>query len=174
VHLRAITASAAWSRLGPRAREVNARVTIRINHTLTLVAQPTDYSGWAASIAMLVDRTVEEVCGGAGMDVNTAYGWAEISVAVLAWGLVTEAAACALPENLAAHLDRHPLWMVDVGNPYHALVVGGMYSDGGDEVKLVVYNPWPPGSGAVEYKSFDDLDDEFALASGGGAQIIHQ
>jgi hypothetical protein len=36
-----------------------------------------------------------------------------------------------------------------------------------------VVNPWPPGVGAVETKTFLDFDQEFGLGADAGAAMVH-
>ena len=60
---------------------------LAVGSSIPLVAQPTDVTCWAASIAMLVGKTAEEVCEAASMSVNEGYGWDQIRNAVSVWGL---------------------------------------------------------------------------------------
>ena len=68
-----------------------------------------------------------------------------------------------------------PLWVVEVGAPYHAVVVAGVDGDGSvDGTNVTVYNPWPPGSGAVETRTFADFERDFELGAGSRAAILHR
>ena len=60
-----------------------------------------------------------------------------------------------------------------IGNPHHAVVVGGIHGDGTPEQTTVtIYNPWPPNQGAVEQKAFLDFDSDFGLGAGANTQIV--
>jgi len=126
---------------------------------------------------MLSGRSsAEEVCDATGMSVDGSYGWDEIRQAVSTLGLNEVGAACGGPDFFAPMLANGPLWIVEVGAPYHAVVVTGMYSDADtmewDNTTVTVNNPWPPGSGAVEDKAFADFANEYELGSGAKAQIV--
>jgi peptidoglycan hydrolase-like protein with peptidoglycan-binding domain len=146
---------------------------IAINQSLTLVAQPTEVTCWAASIAMLVGKTVEEVCDEAGMTMDDGYGWTDIQHAVSVHGLTEIGPACGGPDYFADMLQSSPLWIVEVGAPYHAVVLAGLNGGGQwDDTEATVYNPWPPGSGAIETLPFARFAEEYELGSGANAQIV--
>ena len=70
--------------------------------------------------------------------------------------------------------DAANVGIVEVGAPYHAVVLSGMHGDGTPGgTQVTVYNPWPPNQGAIEYKTFLDFDQEFGLGAGAGAMIVH-
>jgi hypothetical protein len=148
---------------------------------LVLIPQPTDVTCWAASLAMVVsarDRAStdpQRVASRAGMDVNTGYGWDDIRRAVSAWDLIEEGPQSTMPDELARWLETWgPIWVVEIGAPYHAVVLAGVRGDGTPEGTYVtVYNPWPPGVGAIETKTFLDFENEFGLGAGAGAAMVH-
>lgn len=147
-----------------------------VGSSIPLIAQPTEVTCWAASIAMLVGKTPEEVCHAAGMSVDEGYGWGQIQHAVSVWGLTEIGPACGGPDYFAPMLQHSPLWIVEVGAPYHAVVLTGMYTDADtmewDNTTVTVNNPWPPGSGAVEEKPFATFANEYELGAGSMAQIV--
>ncbi len=144
-----------------------------INQSLGLVPQPTDVTCWAASIAMLTGTSVDEVVELAGMNTTDGYGWGDIQRAVSAHGLTEIGPACGGPDYFAPLLERSPLWIVEVGAPYHAVVLAGLNGGGQwDDTMATIYNPWPPGSGAVETKTFAEFADEYELGAGAMAQIV--
>ena len=154
---------------------------ISISYDIPLIPQPTNISCWAAALAMIVSYrdnttyTPEYIASYAGMNINTGYGWSDIRRAVFAWGLFETAPMSAMPDYWASLLETHgPLWIVEVGAPYHAVVVAGMYGTGSpDATEVWIYNPWPPNQGAIEYKTFMDFDTEFGLGAGANAAIVH-
>ena len=149
---------------------------LAVGSSIPLIAQPTDVTCWAASIAMLVGNTVDDVCTGAGMTTTDGYGWSEIQNAVRHFGLTEIGPACGGPDYFAPMLERSPLWIVEVGAPYHAVVLTGMYTDADewawDNTTCTINNPWPPGSGNVENKPFMDFANEYELGAGAMAQIV--
>jgi hypothetical protein len=147
--------------------------SMAINQSVTLVPQPTEVTCWAASIAMLVGKTAEQVCEDAGMTTTDGYGWSEIQNAVAFHGLKEIGPACGGPDYFGPLLERSPLWIVEVGAPYHAVVVAGLNGGGNwNDTEVTIYNPWPPGSGAIEYKTFEDFANEYELGAGAMAQIV--
>ncbi|MCW2594278.1 MAG: hypothetical protein QOH52_958 [Pseudonocardiales bacterium] len=149
---------------------------LSVHQSVTLVAQPTETSCWAASIAMLVSETPEAVVERADMKIDEGYGWSEIEPAASKWGLTPLAPACGMPDLLAGWVHEYgPLWVVEVGAPYHAVVVGGVEGDGTpDGTFVTVYNPWPPGSGAVESITFTQFESDFELGAGSKASLLHR
>jgi ABC-type bacteriocin/lantibiotic exporter with double-glycine peptidase domain len=152
-----------------------------VNVGVPLIPQPTDVSCWAASLSMVLSYrdsksyAPESVASTAGMDVTSGYGWGEIANAVSTWGLRTEGPACGLPEYWAGLLSSYgPIWIVEVGNPNHAVVVVGVNGDGTQEgTTVTLNNPWPPNSGVVETKTFAQFESDFEWAPSPDAQIVH-
>lgn len=154
---------------------------VNVSHDVPLVPQPTQVSCWAAALTMVVDYRdqmnypVQQIASRAGMNLNTGYRWGQIQNAVSTWGLQEIAPMSADPIWWADMLDAHgPLWIVEVGAPYHAVVVTALHGGGtAGDTEVHVNNPWPPNSGVVEYKTFEDFDQEFGLGAGAGAAIVH-
>jgi hypothetical protein len=122
---------------------------------------------------MLTNKTVEDVCSEAGMNTTDGYGWGEIEAAVSVHGLTEIGPACGGPDYFAPMLERSPLWIVEVGAPYHAVVLAGLNGGGSwDDTEATIYNPWPPGSGAIERKPFAEFAQEYELGAGSMAQIV--
>jgi hypothetical protein len=163
--------------------EVQRQATgpVAVEHEVFLVPQPTPVSCWAAALTMVVDYRdkvnypVSDIASLAGMNLTTGYGWSQIRKAVSAWGLAELAPVSADPTWWADMLaENGPLWIVEVGAPFHAVVLTGLHGDGTPEfTEAHVFNPWPPNSGAVEHKTFEDFDREFGLGAGAGAAIVH-
>ncbi len=155
---------------------------LAVNLDVPLVPQPTPVSCWAASLTMVISYrdqasyAPETVAAQANMDVNTGYGWDDIKNAVTAWHLNTEGPACGLPQYWADLLQAHgPAWIVEVGNPNHAVVVVGVNGDGTPAgTTMTVNNPWPPNQGVVEQKAFNDFESDFELAPSPNAQVVYQ
>ena len=148
--------------------------------SVQLVPQPTDRSCWAASMAMIVGNRdnisieAESIASAAEMTTTDSYGWEGIQTAVDHWNLREQGPACLTPSAWAAMLRTSgPIWIVETGNPYHAVVVIGIDGDGTPEGSTVyINNPWPPNSGVQEAKAFVDFENEFELGSGVNAQNV--
>ncbi len=152
-----------------------------VNYSVPLIPQPTDVSCWAASLAMVVSYrdsasyAPETIAQQSGMDIAGSYGWPDIRNAVSTWGLNTEGPACGLADYWATLLSNHgPIWIVEVGNPNHAVVVVGVNGDGTQEgTTVTLNNPWPPNAGVVETKTFQQFENDFEWATA-NAQIVYQ
>jgi hypothetical protein len=167
-----------FTRVAPSAedtRDLDVRVEV------SLIPQPTEVSCWAASLAMVVSARDQAstdprtIAMQAEMDVDTGYGWTDIQWALATWNLVEEGPRSAMPAEWARLLKQWgPIWVVEVGAPYHAVVLGGVRGDGTPEgTQVTIYNPWPPRIGAVETKTFLDFDTEFGLGAGADASMVH-
>lgn len=165
----------------PLQRQSTPNRQIAVELGVALIPQPTPVSCWAAALTMIVSYrdqtsyTPEKIASAAGMNVSTGYGWADIHKAAAKWGLKTEGPASAMPAGWAQLLQMvGPLWIVEVGAPYHAVVLAGMHGNGSpDDTEVTLYNPWPPKQGAVQFKTFLDFAREFGLGAGAGAQMVH-
>jgi hypothetical protein len=148
--------------------------------SVQLIPQPTDSSCWAGSMAMVVSTrdsqsvTPDAIAQAAGMTTTDGYGWSDIQKAVSQWRLNELGPACALPAAWADMVRAHgPIWIVEIGAPYHAVVVTGVVGDGTPEGStILVNNPWPPNSGAQERKPYLDFENEFELGAGANAQMV--
>jgi ABC-type bacteriocin/lantibiotic exporter with double-glycine peptidase domain len=153
-----------------------------VSLNVPLIPQPTDVSCWAASLTMVVayrdqaSYTPQTIAAAANMDVDSGYGWDQIKAAVSAWNLTAEGPTCAMPSDWAGWLRSFgPIWIVEVGNPNHSVVVVGIDGDGTPEgTTVTLNNPWPPNKGVVETKPFADFESDFELAPSPTAQIVHK
>jgi hypothetical protein len=165
----------------PESDAIAESGSIWVDYAVELVPQPTTVSCWAAALTMVlgyrdrVSYNPEYVASVAGLNLTTGYGWNKIRKAVRAWGLYERGPASAMPAVWASWLEwLGPMWIVEVGAPYHAVVLTGMQGDGTPEgTQVTIYNPWPPQQGAIEYKSFLEFEQEFGLGAGAGAAIVH-
>ena len=153
-----------------------------ISFDVPLIPQPTAVSCWAASLAMVISHrdsamySVEDIASQASMDTSTGYKWAQIQGAVSSWSLRQEGSVCG-PPSFWANLLRSfgPLWIVEVGNPAHAVVVTGIQGDGSPESAIVnINNPSPPSIGMMQEKHFLDFESEFELGVRASAMIVHR
>jgi hypothetical protein len=149
---------------------------VSVHHSVGLVGQPTDTSCWATSIAMLVNETPQAVVDRVHLKIDGSYGWDQIEPAATEWGLTVLYPACGMPDLLASWLEHHgPLWIVEIGAPYHAVVVGGIEGDGSEDgTHVTVYNPWPPNHGEIQHPTFREFEQDFELGAGANAAILHR
>ena len=163
-----------------------------------LIAQPTEFSCWAAAGAIVVGwrdmvslspEAVGSICGR-----STATGLAPGDVNRFAgeMGLSAENPMCYAEDGFRDLLERNgPLWVAAAVPGLHAIVVTGMYSDG-TETYVRVADPWDravgtpgaPGGYAATHTTgsryimtYRDFTQEYENAAGafpgGGAQILH-
>jgi hypothetical protein len=118
--------------------------------------------------------SVEDIAAKAGMTTTGSYGWTDIAKAVEVWGLFTQGPASAEPPYWADLMrEVGPLWVVEVGAPYHAIVVSGIEGDGSsDGTTIAVNNPWPPQQGEIQSVTFSAFENDFELGSGANTQIV--
>lgn len=153
-------------------------------YDVELIPQPNRTSCWAGAMAMMVSyhegRSVppQEIAESAGYDLRQSYGWDAIYSAARAYGLQAIPPRSVNPTGWNELLEsRGPLWVVETGAPSHAVVLAGMHGDGTpDATEVTINNPWPPRTGAIQYRTFMDFFDSFggaAAAVGGNVQILY-
>lgn len=151
-----------------------------VSYDVPLVPQPTDVSCWAASLTMVISHrdqasySVEDVAAQAGLNTSDSYDWSSIKGAVQSWGLNEVWPASGTPEYWADQLaSRGPIWVVETGNPYHAVVLVGISGDGSvDNSRVTVNNPWPPNAGEVQTLDFSTFESDFELGSGADTAMV--
>jgi hypothetical protein len=147
-----------------------AETTESVSYSVPLIPQPTSDSCWAAAMAMVVSyhegRTVppEEIAASAGIDLNMSYDWDVLYAAAMNYGLREIPPASYTPGGWAGLLTDHgPLWVIETGAPSHAVVLTGI-----TDHTVQINNPWPPGTGNMGPRTFED----FALSFGGAAEAV--
>ena len=153
-----------------------------VAYFVPLVAQPTDTSCWAAALDMIVsyrDSTVyfpEYIASQADMSLDEGYGWDEIRSAVAAWNLREDAPASGTVQYWTDQLQQFgPIWVVETGNPYHAVVLTAISGTDEDIANAMVSinNPAPVGQGEARQTQFLLFEDDFELGAGAGASMVH-
>ncbi|MFO7996823.1 MAG: DUF4157 domain-containing protein [Dehalococcoidia bacterium] len=140
-----------------------------VHYPVPLIPQPTPDSCWAGAMAMLVSYyqgavTPEEIAETAGISLESCYGWDVLYAAARAYGLIEIPRASYTNEGWRDLLIRHgPLWVVESGDPSHAVVLTGISSG-----TVFINNPWPPGTGNAGPVPFQD----FSLSFGGAADAV--
>lgn len=149
-----------------------------INYSdVELINQPTSMSCWAASAAMVVgwrDRVSidpQAIADGTGVWAAYQNGLAPADIQTLAdaWKLTAEAPQCYTVEGLRQLLqNKGPLWVGAEVPGLHAIVVTGMYGDGGpDDTFMRINDPWDrdPGTpgAAGGYLDTHDSGSQYIL-----------
>jgi ABC-type bacteriocin/lantibiotic exporter with double-glycine peptidase domain len=151
----------------------------QVQLAVNLVPQKHDTTCWAASLAMVVNArdgsslSDDDIVAKTNSD-NNGKTWSEAIPMAQQLNLVQVAPADWMPEGWAQILNQHgPIWTPEPGNAYHIVVVGGIQGDGTPEgSSVLVYNPWPPNSGAVETPTFTSFVQQYDLGEGYGAQLL--
>jgi hypothetical protein len=168
---------------------------LTVEHDVELVAQPTDSTGWAASMAMLTsfregeEVGVNKVTERSGLDMETPYDWEEIQKSTAVWEMRPMELEQAIPEpdtsvagpkppapnewgNLLETLG--PLWITRISDPEQAVVLAKMNGDGSAEnTEITVYDPTPMNSGVVETRTLQDFNEEFRLEERNDIAVVH-
>jgi hypothetical protein len=152
---------------------------MNVDFPVNIVAQPNQATDcWAASFAMLLGTTCEDVSARSGLPLSVPHGWDEIQGAMTTLGLRWEAPACYTIEGWYQLLQRNgPMWLV-IASSYqatstHAIVLKGMHGDGTPENTDFVYLD-PGGMGSEEHVQYDKLESVFEYGSIADAEIVHR
>jgi hypothetical protein len=171
------------SRPGRQCREQAGKkvgmTEMNLDFPVNIVAQPNQQTDcWAASFAMLLGTTCEDVSSKSGLPLSVPHGWDEIQGAMTKLGLRWEAPACYTVEGWYQLLQRNgPMWLV-IASSYqatfaHAIVPKGRHGDGTPEnTDFVCLDPG--GSGSEEHVHYDKLEAVFEYGSIADAEIVHR
>ena len=148
-------------------------------YSVPLIPQPNSTSCWAASMAMVVSYwtrssvSPEMIAGAVNLSLDSCYGWEPLYDAANRFYFRTIPSGCYYGDTWMDFLTRYgPLWLVEVGDPSHAVVLTG-----GDGESFSINNPWPPRVGRRENKTFTELTSDFegaAEAVGNEVQLLYR
>jgi papain like cysteine protease AvrRpt2 len=137
----------------------------KISHRVVLFPQPTNMSCWSAAVTMLFgDRSVGPGRGTLG----PTGGLQAQSVPAFAqsYGLQVHYPQSWTVQGLVNLLRRGPVAMLGNMPDKHAVVIGGISSDGTPGgTELTIYDPWPPGIGKVGRINYKKLTQTFPTAT---------
>ncbi len=127
--------------------------SIDISHPVTLFPQPTNMTCWSAAASMLFgNQSVGP--GDASLDPSGGLvaTFENVQKFADAHGLQMHSPQSWTVQGLADLLRNHgPLWVAGFVPSGHAFVISGMHGDGTpDGTTLTIYDPWPPGVGAIK------------------------
>lgn len=145
---------------------------MNINHPVVLFPQPTNMTCWSAAATMVLGGTMS--VGPAGGTLGTDGGLAPSSVPAFgrSLGLLVEYPQSWSVDGLAGLIRNGPLWVGGAVPSLHAFVVGGINGDGtANGTILTIYDPWPPGVGAVLLVSYGQFMARFPMAT---MYILHR
>lgn len=150
-----------------------------VSYNVPLIPQSRPTSCWAAAMAMIVSYgeqasyTDDSIAQAVGLSLDSSYGWNMIYRAAQQFNFQSIPSACYTGDAWVGYLQRYgPIWLVETGNPSHAVVVTG-----GDGSTFNLNNPWPPNMGKKETKSIDQLSQDFegaAGAVGNNSQLMYR
>ena len=147
----------------------------RVDLSVSLVTQTTDWNCWAASIAMMLGRGTDTQIVDELKAKHPEGNWDDGATPVeLGWaagefGLRQVYPVCQGPDGWAEWLNGYGALLIQVpGGDYHSVVVGGVeYATEEEQVsmesKLRVLDPWHSGGGD-NWLSFDDANARYELA----------
>ena len=140
--------------------------TISFDHPINLVLQSSLDTCWAASCAMLLDRSeydvLEEVGDAGGDGANEP----EMEGITNELGLEIVPPMSLTPEGWAQLLDHGPLM---VGIPFHYIVVSGIDSDGTyGGTRLHVYDP----ADGERWADYQVIENQYEIDASAGANLI--
>ena len=144
--------------VGPRTWRALG-VTIDISHRIRLYGQPTVMTCWSAAATMLTGTNMSVGPGGAALGPTGGLkpSFANVQAFASAHGLRIHAPQSWSTQGLASVMRRGPIWVAGWIPSGHAVVYGGIHGDGApDGTLIVIYDPWPPGTGAVRAEIYGD------------------
>jgi len=188
--LRASASALAYARAQATSRSINW-------NDVDWIAQPNDNACWATTLAMLIGwkdqkcyepATIAQRCG---RDIEQGLPWDQRATVAAALGLGTLQPQCYTPEGFFSLIERHgPLYVGKMASAAnlsgHAVLVVGMYEDGGQYYVRVV-DPWDrpvgtpgaPGAYASTHERgsryilrFEDFETEYEMAAYGSTPDI--
>jgi hypothetical protein len=125
---------------------------IRIDHQVQLYSQPTDVSCWSAATTMLFGNRSSIGPGGARISRRGGLrdNYQNIAAFARAHRLTVHAPQSWHVHRLIELLRNGPVVMMGYRPTGHAVVIGGLESDGTPErTYLKIFDPWPVGTGLI-------------------------
>jgi hypothetical protein len=139
-----------------------------IDHPVNLVMQTSDNTCWAASSAMLLGQTEQDVIDAVGNAGGDGADEPEMQVFANALGLEIVAPMSMMPEGWGQLLNRGP---VMVGIPYHYIIVAGIESDGTyGGTRLHVYDP----ASGERWADYQVIENQYEIDADAGANLLQR
>jgi hypothetical protein len=135
---------------------------------VSLVLQATTNTCWAASAAMLLGKTEDDIVGVVGDAGGDGADEPEMSVFTGALGLEIVAPMSMMPEGWAQLLNRGPIM---VGIPYHYIIVAGIQSDGTyGGTRLHIFDP----ASGERWADYQVIENQYEIDADAGANLIQR
>jgi hypothetical protein len=139
-----------------------------IQHRIALFGQPTNMTCWSAAITMLFGNLFS---AGSGRASTTASGglnpsFANVQALARSYNLRLHAPQSWTVPGLVALLQKGPVMMMGYLPSGHAVVLGGIVSDGSvNGTTLTIYDPWPPNVGKKYSVNYLQMMTKFPMAT---------
>jgi len=139
-----------------------------IQHRITIFGQPTNMTCWSAALTMLFGNRFSAGPGQASTASNGGLNPSFTNVQALArsYNLKMYAPQSWTVQGLVALLKNGPVVMMGYIPSGHAVVLGGIVSDGtANGTTLTVYDPWPPNVGSSYSANYLQMMTRFPMAT---------
>jgi len=141
---------------------------VNYQHNIILSPQPTGMTCWSAATTMLFGSRFSAgpgkaklaKNGGLKSDLSNVYKFAE------SYGLRVYSMQSWSVDGLIQLIRRGPVIMIGAQPSMHAVVIGGISSDGTPEGTYIkIYDPWPPGVGRIHNENYAQWMTSFPLST---------
>jgi peptidoglycan hydrolase-like protein with peptidoglycan-binding domain len=137
-----------------------------VDHPVSIVMQATSNTCWAASSAMLLGKSENDVVGLVGNAGGDGADEPEMTVFTSELGLTIVPPSSMMPEGWAQLLSYGP---VMVGIPYHYIIVAGIESDGTyGGTRLHIYDP----AQGERWADYQVIENQYEIDASAGANLI--
>jgi hypothetical protein len=141
---------------------------VSVQHHVVLSPQPTDMSCWSAATSMLFGSVFSAGPGRASLGATGGLRshFSNVQEFAESWGLRMHAPQSWTAEAFAELVSDGPVVMMGALPNMHAVVIGGVVSDGTAEgTTLTIYDPWPPGRGSVYSVNYETMMQRFPFST---------
>jgi hypothetical protein len=143
-------------------------MSVNIQHNVILFGQPTGMTCWSAATTMLLgtNRSVSSGAARTGGDGGLNSGYNNVKIFAQTHGLQIHPMQSWTAGGLIELIQRGPFAIIGGLPTMHAVVVGGVQSDGTENgTTLTIFDPWPVGTGSYYRRNYDSMMREFPLAT---------
>ena len=143
-------------------------VKTNIQHRITIFGQPTNMTCWSAALTMLFGNRFSAEPGRASTADNGGLNpsFTNVQALALSYHLKLHAPQSWTVQGLIGLLQYGPVIMMGYIPSGHAVVLGGILSDGTvNGTILTVYDPWPPNVGSRYSVNYLQMMTKFPTAT---------
>ena len=142
---------------------------VSIHYHIKLYGQPTNMTCWSAATTMLLGTNMSIGSGTAktGKGGGLKPDYQKVTDFAKSHNLRVYPMQSHSVEGLISIMQSGPVAMFGALPSLHAVVIGGITSDGSTlkGTELTIYDPWPPRQGKIYKMTYDDLMTKFPLAT---------